>query len=86
MDEELKHKTWIDIASKAETVGRWYTQKDADIFNSYPFKFLCEKVDQLEEQLSEIEDEEIDEVTITAKVSVRIKPCPFCEEEQIKAM
>ena len=47
-----KNKTWLDIASKAETVGMYeYTQKDADIFNSHPFKFLCEKVDQLEEQL-----------------------------------
>lgn len=55
MNEELKHKTWLEIASKAEEVGlnfnMEYTQKDAAIFNSYPFKFLCEKVDQLEEQL-----------------------------------
>jgi hypothetical protein len=51
MTEELKHKTWLEIASKAETVGMDYTQKDAAIFNSYPFKFLCEKIDRLEEQL-----------------------------------
>jgi len=51
MTQELEHKTWLDIAIKAETVGVDYKQKDADIVNSYPFKFLCEKVDQLEEQL-----------------------------------
>ena len=48
-------KTWLSIAEKAETVGMdRYTQKDADIFNSYPFKFLCEKVDHLDEQLEAI--------------------------------
>jgi hypothetical protein len=44
-------KTWEAIASKTETVKWNYTQKDGEIFNSYPFKFLCERVDQLEEKL-----------------------------------
>lgn len=53
----MVNKVWKDIASKAETVGVDYTQKDADIFNSYPFKFLCEKLDQLGKRFDQLEEQ-----------------------------
>jgi hypothetical protein len=50
----LKERVWRELHERVmdeELIGKNWTVKDSDIFNSFPFKLLCEKVEELEDSL-----------------------------------
>jgi hypothetical protein len=50
----LKERVWRELHERVmdeELIGKNWTVEDSDIFNSFPFKLLCEKVEELEDSL-----------------------------------
>ena len=52
----LKDRVWKEIHERVvneDLIGKagLWTSRDSEIFNSYPFKLLCEKVEELENKL-----------------------------------
>ena len=50
----LKERVWRELHDRVineEIIGKNWTGKDSDIFNSFPFKLLCAKVEELEDSL-----------------------------------
>jgi len=54
-----KDRVWIELHERVvndEYIGKSgaWSSSDSEIFNSFPFKLLCEKVQELEDKLRDV--------------------------------
>ena len=54
----FKDRVWVELHKKLyeELIDKtWTARGDYDIFNSFPFKLICAKVEELEDRVKELE-------------------------------